>query len=161
MTVRTEARRLSPAGIAALAVLWAVICTANAAWALWLLGRLESGETPPLLASFFFGALAGLAIAWLAEAVFRNARDSVRLAAFLVTAFGATVVATGLLLAIPQYLYYTQWHAAAFSKVWVIQFVFTFAGAFYQFAVVGLRFYFPFAFLALLAIGWVLVHRRH
>ena len=161
MNAAIEPWRPSRRGLGVLAVLWALICAANAAWALWLTDRLASGEAPPVIGAFFFGAALGFMAAVLAELIFSRARPSVRLAVFLAMAFVGTVVATGLMLAIPQYLYYTQWHAAMFSKVWFIQFAFTFAGAFYQFAVVALRFYFPFAFLALLAIGWVLVRPRH
>lgn len=161
MTAAAQSWRPSGRALAALALIWASICAANAMWALWLLDRLGSGMSMPVVGAFFAGAAAGFAAAVLAKTLFARARPSVRLAIFLVTAFAVTVGATAVVLAVPQYLYYTQWHAAAFSKVWFIQFAFTFAGAFYQFAVVALRFYFPFAFLALLAIGWVLVRPRH
>lgn len=161
MNAIAQPARPSWPALAALGLFWAVTCAANAAWGLWLRERFDSSETPTVIIAFFFGGLIGFAFAVLAETWFTRKRPSIRLAIFLAAAFAATVGATALILAIPQYIYYTQWHAGLFSKVWFIQFAFTFAGAFYQFAVVALRLYFPFAFFALLAIGWVLMRPRH
>jgi hypothetical protein len=46
--------------------------------------------------------------------------------------------------------YYAEWHAPAFSITWGFQFAFTGAAALYQFAVLGVRLYFPIGFIALI-----------
>lgn len=63
----------------------------------------------------------------------------------------ATLGFTALVLALEYRMYYAEWHAPAFSKLWFWQQLFTTAGAVAQFAVIGVRFYFPFVPIALVA----------
>ena len=58
MNVAMERWRPSGRSIGALTLLWAMICTANAVWALWLSERLASSEAPPIIVAFFFGDVA-------------------------------------------------------------------------------------------------------
>lgn len=76
--------------------------------------------------------------------------DAAFAASFLSLAF-ATACVTGGFFALHYRSYYAEWHAEAFSLTWSLQFVFTVLSALYQFAVLGLRLYFPIGFVALLA----------
>jgi hypothetical protein len=40
-------------------------------------------------------------------------------------------------------LFYAQWHRPFGTRIWAYQFIFTSAGAVYQFLVMGLRLYLP------------------
>lgn len=75
----------------------------------------------------------------------------VAFAAFLSCLIAATIVVTGGLYALQYRSYYAEWHGTPFSVRWFFQFAFTSAGALYQFAILGIRFYFPLGFVALFA----------
>jgi hypothetical protein len=60
-----------------------------------------------------------------------------------------TIALTAVIFAFDFWQYFVQWHGETFSKLWAIQFVFTFASAIYQFLVSGLRLYLPFGLIAL------------
>lgn len=79
-------------------------------------------------------------------------------AAFVLFAI-LTVAATAAAYALLYRSYYSQWHEQPFSLIWFVQLVFTMLAALYQFAVLGLRLYFPFGFLALVALS-ILMARR-
>lgn len=88
----------------------------------------------------------------------RRSREAAFAAAFLSLA-ASTALATGSLFALDYRTYYAEWHAEAFSRVWLLQFAHTVAAAFYQFAVLGLRLYFPYGFFALLAASFWFARR--
>ncbi len=71
--------------------------------------------------------------------------------------FSATTIGlTAAVYALLYRSYYAQWHEEAFSLVWIIQFIFTVLAALYQFAVLGLRLYFPLGLIALFAVSlWI------
>lgn len=71
-------------------------------------------------------------------------------AAFLGFAF-ATVAMTTMVYAIQYRTYYAEWHGPTFSILWFFQLVFTAVVSSYQFAVLGLRLFFPLGFAALFA----------
>ncbi|MBA3447244.1 MAG: hypothetical protein H0T56_06505 [Pseudaminobacter sp.] len=73
-------------------------------------------------------------------------------AAFLSFAV-TTVGATAAFYALHYRFYYAQWHAEAFTMTWMFQFAFTALAALYQFAVLGLRLFFPFGFIALFGVA--------
>lgn len=108
--------------------------------------------------------LAGAAIAfplalWLARYVaFGRSREIAFAAAFLAFA-GMTIGVTAVVYALDYRHYYVQWHAETFSVPWMFQFAFTVAGAIYQFAVLGLRLYFPLGFAALFAASFWFARR--
>ena len=67
----------------------------------------------------------------------------------------ATIGITAALYALQSRSYYAQWHEPAFTITWCFQLVFTLLATVYQFAVLGLRLYFPVGFVALLVLsGW-------
>jgi hypothetical protein len=78
--------------------------------------------------------------------------------AFLVLAT-LTLGLSALIFAADFWLYFSQWHAAPFSKLWIVQFVFTFASAVYQFLVSGLRMHVPFGVLLLFPAALLLSRR--
>lgn len=144
-----------------LAFFWGAICSANAQlWLFWR-GQGASAQSLTIAAIFFAGAFLAVPMssfgAWL---LLRNARLSALYAFYLAALLAMTVATTAALFTLPQYVYYAQWHAPALSEMWMWQFAFTWVGAFYQFAVMALTFYFPFAFAGLFAIAWALARWR-
>lgn len=81
---------------------------------------------------------------------YRRAGETAFAAAFVSLA-AASFVAIGGLFALEYRSYYAEWHADTFTRIWFFQFVFTIAAALYQFAVLGLRLFFPVGFIALIA----------
>lgn len=73
-------------------------------------------------------------------------------AAILLTGF--TLASTASVLALDYRIYYSQWHAAMFTKTWFYQQVFTALGSTYQYLVIGSRLYWPLAPVFLLATSW-------
>ena len=56
--------------------------------------------------------------------------------------------------------YYAQWHGDPFTRIWLVQLVFTTASALYQFAVLGIRLYLPVGVIFLFAASWLLADRH-
>jgi hypothetical protein len=73
-------------------------------------------------------------------------------AAFL-SLLACTVAFTCGLYGLQYRLYYAEWHAQSFSLTWFLQLLFTAIAAAAQFAVLGIRLYFPVGFIALFAAG--------
>lgn len=114
----------------------------------------EGWQTPAklrhVLAIYLFGALLAFPLALCAARLLTLGRTrETAFAAFFLALGGLTVGITAAIYALDYRLYYTQWHAEAFTRVWFFQFGFTIAGALYQFAVLGLRLYQPFGLAAL------------
>lgn len=106
------------------------------------------------------GALAFPAGLFAARLLSRGRSGEVAFAAAFVCLLGATVSVTGALYALQYRAYYAEWHAETFSVTWMFQFVFTVLAALYQFAVLGIRLYFPLGFVALFAAAlWFARHR--
>jgi hypothetical protein len=80
---------------------------------------------------------------------YERRREAAFASAFLSFAF-ATVCVTAGFFALQYRDYYSEWHADAFTRIWFLQFAHTIAAALYQFAVLGLRLFFPIGFVALL-----------
>lgn len=70
-----------------------------------------------------------------------------------------TFAVTALLFALEYRMFYAQWHAPALSRMWLFQQAFTAAGAGYQFAVLGMRLYFPVGLLCLVFTSFALARR--
>ena len=66
---------------------------------------------------------------------------------------------TGGLYALDYRAYYAEWHADTFTRIWFLQFAHTIAAALYQFAVLGLRLFFPVGFAALLVASFWFARR--
>ena len=104
------------------------------------------------LVAFLFavgGALAFPVGLYFARLVSAGKSGETAFAAAFVSLLVFTVAFTSGVFSLQYRFYYAEWHAPAFSVTWAFQFVFTVAGALVQFAVLGLRLYFPIGFVAL------------
>ncbi|WP_137131236.1 hypothetical protein [Rhizobium sp. FY34] len=148
------------------ALLWGLAMGACMAAKLWLLGRLGTVHAPALFLLFAGGA----AIAWVATAALSLliSRCLPRLlprraplrAVLLALCLGfATVTITAGLFAVDYRAFYARWHADAFTRDWILQFLFTSASAVYQFLVLGFSLYLPLGPLLLVAATPILL--RH
>jgi hypothetical protein len=116
---------------------------------------LDQWETPQKVRSVIVlfalgGALAFPIGLFLASLVAQGRRFETAFAAAFLSLAIATIGVTAALYALHYRIYYAEWHDAAFTVRWGFQFVFTVLAALYQFAVLGLRLYFPIGFAALL-----------
>lgn len=134
------------------AALWGAAMALSAQASIWLSTAAQTAHYWSLTALVFSGA----ALAWpVSLAAFRfiafgRARQAAFAAAFLCLSI-LTIGATAVLFAVIYRNFYAQWHGDPFTKLWVIQLVFTTASALYQFAVMGLRLYIPLGMAFLLA----------
>jgi hypothetical protein len=155
---RDAMRRALPSPSTALpgALAWALAMGASALANL-LLDHWETPAKIRLVALLFAagGALAFPAGLYVARLVSAGRSGETAFAAAFVSLLVFTVAFTSGVFFLQYRFYYAEWHAPAFSATWVFQFVFTMAGALVQFAVLGLRLYFPIGFVALfLASLW-------
>jgi hypothetical protein len=138
-------------------LLWGAVLCANAAFALRLRSGWSFAAATPVALLFLAGGLLAFAPALLAARLFSDGRGrEKRFAALLLCLAVVTVGVSGALYALDYRLYYSQWHAAAFSRLWVFEQAFTAVIALYQFASVGLPLMFPSGFAALFAASYVL-----
>jgi hypothetical protein len=133
---------------------WAASMAASAA--INLVG--DGWETPAKIVEvtivFAAGAAVAFPLGYAASTILAGNRGwETRLAAAFLCFTVVTVGVTGTFYALDYRQYYANWHAEAFSWVWMHQFAFTVAGALVQFAVTGVRFYFPIGFAALAAVS--------
>ncbi|UJW76865.1 hypothetical protein IM739_13750 [Rhizobium sp. SL42] len=142
------------------AIVWGLAMAGCFALSVHLIGR-AGGSNPPLLALVYGcgGALAWLiALPFIRFASHGRLRET-RLAAWFLFLGMGTIAVTAGLFALQYRLFYAQWHAPFPSRVWFLQQIFTTASALYQFAVLGLRHFLPFAFVLLFAVS-LLMSRR-
>lgn len=134
------------------AAIWGVAMGASAIAAL-LLDQWETVERIRTVALLFAagGVLAFPVAITLAGLLARGRRAEQAFAASFVSLAVTTMGLTALLYALQYRSYYAEWHAPAFTITWAFQFVFTSLVAAYQFAVLGVRMYFPLGFVALIA----------
>lgn len=97
------------------------------------------------------GALAFPPALMLARFLSLGRRPEVAFASAFLSLAVVTIAVTASLYALQYRRYYAEWHADAFTVTWAFQLVFTGLVSLYQFAVLGLRLYFPFGFVALFA----------
>ena len=132
---------------------WAVLMAASAALKLWLEGWATVDKIVLVAAVYASGALLAFPFGlFLAEFFSRGRRDAGFAAAFLGHSV-TTIAATAFLFAMHYRLYFAQWHEPVYTLTGTFQFVFTSAGAVYQFLVLGIRLYFPLGFIALFAVS--------
>lgn len=138
--------------------LWGLVMGASAMLGLWV----RAWETPSALWAVVALFAAGGALAFpvglcLARLVSPRRRESRFAATFLALAVATIGLTSGLYVLVYR-TYYATWHADAFTITWVFQQIFTTLGALGQFAVLGLRLYFPVGFAAL--VGAALLFSR-
>jgi hypothetical protein len=140
---------------------WGIAMAVSAQVAIWSTNRAETFHFWSLTLLFFAGA----ALAWpiglfLVRFAALGRGPQIWFASVMVFLSASTVGGTAFLFALIYRIFYAQWHAEAFSRVWVFQQIFTTASAFYQFAVMGLRLYLPCGALLLLLVALVMARRR-
>jgi len=145
----------------AAAFFWGLAMATTAAAGLFLRGRLETFHVSTILLVFFLGGFFGWWLAELAGHVLKTSVRRRRVLTGLVCAglAAATVFITAGLFALEYRSFYAQWHAEPLSRIWLLQFLFTSASAFYQFAVMALRLYLPLGPLFLIPGAWLMIRR--
>lgn len=127
---------------------------------------LDHWETPlrvrAVVVLFALGGAAAFPIGWmLARLLSHGRRAETAFAAAFVALAVTTIGLTALFYALQYRSYYAEWHAEPFTVTWAFQFVFTGLVALYQFAVLGIRLYFPGGFAALFtAAAWFTYRSR-
>lgn len=126
------------------ALCWGLAMAGSAFAALVLEGRAQSFHLGELLLIYFAGGLAAwLAALPLARLLTRRGGGETRFAGYFAFLGLGTVATTALVFALDYREFYARWHQPFGTRIWAYQFVFTIAGATYQFLVMGLRLYLP------------------
>ncbi|MBO9656743.1 hypothetical protein QD336_21935 [Rhizobium sp. BR 250] len=140
--------------------IWASCSAATALLGLYLRNRLETDHAAEIIALFFCGGLLGWPLAMAALRLLpASSALPLRFAASCAAIAIFTIAVAAAFFAFQYRIFYAQWHAPAFSRIWFFQQLFTSLGAIYQFAILGLGLYFPFAVLPLLPAGAILCRR--
>lgn len=139
--------------------LWAACMTASAATALWMDDRAPGQGILPIVILFAVGGFLSFAPAVTFARLFDPASREARFAAAFLSLVVMTVGITAMIYALHFRFYFAQWHAAPFTIRWAFEFGFTVAAAIYQFAVLGLRLYFPVGLIALFGLSAWLANR--
>lgn len=130
-------------------LVWAGVTAACALFSLLGEGWQSTDHIRDVAVLYFLGGLVAFPLAlWVARLLPRRAAEA-DFAVFFLALAVATIAVTAALFGLQYRLYYAEWHAEPLSKIWLIQFVHTVAGAVFQFAVLGIRLYFPLGFAAL------------
>ncbi|NWJ26457.1 hypothetical protein [Rhizobium sp. RM] len=144
------------------AVAWGICSSATASLGLYLQNRLETDNFLTIAVLFFVGGLLGWLVAAAAFCVVPSASpNAIRFGTAFILVAISTCLATALIFALQYRVFYAQWHAPVFSRIWFFQQLFTSLGAIYQFSVIGLRLYFPYALLPILLASAILCRRTH
>ncbi|MDC7262054.1 hypothetical protein K0P03_08460 [Shinella sp. HY16] len=123
---------------------WGALMAAGAFVSLTLQGRAENFQLLRILAIYFAGGLAAWPIALpVARVLTRHRPCETRFAAHFALLSLGTIAVTAFFFALDYRLFYAQWHHPPGTRIWLYQFVFTIAGAVYQFLVMGLSLYLP------------------
>ena len=126
------------------AVAWGLLMAACAFLSLHMEGRDANFHLEKLLLIYFAGGFCAWVIAVpFARLLTRKRGTETRFAAHFALLSLGTVALTAFFFAMDYRLFYARWHQPFGTRVWAFQFVFTSAGAVYQFLVMGLRLYLP------------------
>jgi hypothetical protein len=127
---------------------WSVATVACVLADYFLLRHFLPPATLRIILIFAVGAALAAPLALWCARVFARKNQRSCFAAMFVFLSLSTVSFTAFLFSMDFYFYFAHWHGEPFSKLWLIQFAFTFASAIYQFLVSGLRLYLPFGLIA-------------
>jgi hypothetical protein len=129
---------------------WALVMAASAVTAVWRDGWETDAKFATIAVLFGAGAAlafpVGLTLARFASSG-RSAERS--FAAYFLGLSLSTIGFTAAIYALDYRQYYSAWHEEMFTVTWILQFFFTAAVALLQFAVLGIRLFFPLGFIAL------------
>ncbi len=140
---------------------WSVLMASSAGTALWLNQRTTGPAILTLVMLFGSGGLAAFVPSITIANFFRLSDRKRRFAAAFVSLTICTVGLTALFYALHFRFYFSQWHADPFTTRWAFEFAFTIAAALYQFAVLGLRLFFPVGLIALFLTACWYAIRSH
>lgn len=143
------------------AIAWGAAMAISAQASLWLSVAALTSHYWSLTALAFVGATCAWppSLAAFRFIAFRRAREAAFAAAFLcLTIF--TIGITSAMFAIIYRNFYAQWHGDPFTRIWLVQLLFTSASALYQFAVMGIRLYLPLGVIFLFGASWLLADRH-
>ena len=158
---RLRAARISWRDAILGAIGWGAAMSLSAQAALWLSMAAQTSHYWSLTALMFFGA----ALAWPFSLMayrflaFQRSRQAAFAAAFICLTI-MTIGVTSVMFALLYRNFYAQWHGDPFTKLWLMQLIFTIGSALYQFAVQGLRLYLPLGVVFLFAASFMLA-RNH
>ncbi|HTV70998.1 MAG TPA: hypothetical protein VMF90_20915 [Rhizobiaceae bacterium] len=136
------------------ALLWAAAMAASAALGLSMRGWETPASFGAVVSLFAAGGAVAFPIAlFLARLLgLRRRREAAFAGAFLSFSI-VTIGVTAFSFALIYRLYYARWHEEMFTIIWAFQLFFTVAAALAQFAVLGIRLFFPLGFAALFAVS--------
>ena len=162
MTVAHRLAKAMPTARQALlgALLWSLGTGVSSMAGLYLRNGMETDSSWKIALLFAAGGL----LAWIPALVtarmtsFGKPAQTRFCACFLFLGL-TTLACTALLFAVEYRLHYVQWHAPFPSRIWFFQMVFTTAVASYQFAVLGLRLYFPLGLMFLITASFTMARR--
>lgn len=143
-------------------LVWAACSAATAALGLYLRNRLETDHAADIGILFFCGGLLGWPLAMVALRFLpASASLTVRFALSCLAIAFFTLAVAAIFFAFQYRIFYAQWHAPFFSRIWFFQQIFTSLGAIYQFCILGLGLYFPSAAVPLALAGAILCRRAY
>jgi hypothetical protein len=141
-------------------VLWGAAMAISAWVGFALLQNIPVTHDDELMLLYFSGgALAWFFVLPLIRFLSHARPAETRFATALLLLGAGTIAMTAFLFAMQYRLFYAQWHAPFGSRIWVFQFVFTSAGAVYQFAVLGIRPLLPVGGAVLVLMSLLLARR--
>jgi hypothetical protein len=130
---------------------WGLAMAFSAWCALWLREHDETFHLESILLLYALGGLVAWPLSLFAgRSIAQGRAVETRFAAYLLCLIAGTIGVTALFFALDYRLFYSQWHAAAGSRIWFHQALFTSLSAYYQFLVLGVRLYLPVGAVALL-----------
>jgi hypothetical protein len=121
-------------------------------------------ETPEAVAGIVLLCAAGAVLAFapalfLARFVSHGRSAEAAFAAMFLALAICTIGATAAVFALDYRRYYSEWHEDFGTITWAVQFVFTAANALVQFAVLGVRLFFPVGFIGLFVAAFWFARR--
>lgn len=144
------------------AVLWSCAMAASATANLLAAGWLSPAKVVAVAVLYALGAAIAFPLAYAVARLLAKGRgQEIRITAAFLAFTIVTVGVTSVIYALDYRQYYAAWHAEVFSVTWMFQLAFTTAGALVQFAVTGVRLYFPVGFIALLAVSFWFARLKH
>jgi len=128
----------------------------------WQYGWSDTGQIGLVSSIFGAGAGIGFAAALLVTSLaMPHARRRWRIAVTILLAVLAVLGTTYFIFFLEHRSYYSQWHAAALTRLWFWQQFFTALGGAAQFAVMGIRYFGIGALILIAAASWWVYRPAH
>ena len=133
--------------------LWAAAMAGSAAAKLVLSGWQTPMAIVAVAAVYAGGGALAFPLAFTAAGLFRSRRFEGRMALALLAFTIATIGCTALVYALDYQRYTGDSQGTPFTEPWLVELAYTLVGALGQFAIAGVRLYFPFGFVAILLVS--------